>query len=217
MEIFDHLFMEFASPLSWRIALERLGSSLALSSIVGSFYLQFSSSRVGRNSFVFTLIILGMVSSIIAGIIASSVALSIGMVGSISIIRFRTRLNQPQQLILVFLVMAAGLGIGLEKAAFSWVATICILLIWGFKSLLEVRAGNPATLLIKTQNAKPLLGEIEKLKIPFRLVEYLASENLCKLKLFFEKAPENFPEKLSKSLSTIPDIVFEFKFNEDEG
>ena len=217
MEIFDSLLMDFASPLSWRVALERLGSSLALSSLIAFFHLRYSQSRLGRNTFAFSILILGMGSSLLAGIIASSVALSIGMVGSISIIRFRTRLNEPRQLILVFLAMAACLGIGLEKALFSWVATLSILIIWGIKSSLDDRSGIPANLLVKTENPGRILKEINKLNVSFHLVEFFASENKNKLRLQIDRAPRNFPERLSESFRKIPGTIFEFEFTEDEG
>ena len=52
---------------------------------------------------------------IIITIIKSSIALSLGMVGALSIVRFRTPIKDPEELVLIFIAIAVGIGLGANK------------------------------------------------------------------------------------------------------
>ena len=45
-------------------------------------------------------------------IVKSSLALSLGLVGALSIVRFRAAIKDPEELVYLFLVIATGLGCG---------------------------------------------------------------------------------------------------------
>ena len=45
-------------------------------------------------------------------IVKNSLALSLGLVGALSIVRFRAAIKEPEELVYLFLVIAAGLGCG---------------------------------------------------------------------------------------------------------
>ena len=49
---------------------------------------------------------------LIITIVKSSLALSLGLVGALSIVRFRTPVKEPEELTYLFLAIAAGLGLG---------------------------------------------------------------------------------------------------------
>ena len=63
---------------------------------------------------------------LIITIIQSSVALSLGLVGALSIVRFRAAIKDPEELTFLFLVIGIGLATGANKPI---LATIAILLI----------------------------------------------------------------------------------------
>ena len=62
---------------------------------------------------MFLLLIPTMV--VIITIIKSSIALSLGLVGALSIVRFRTPIKEPEELLYIFVAIAIGLGLGANQ------------------------------------------------------------------------------------------------------
>lgn len=91
--------------------------------IILSFTIKRTSSLIGDKSqytILFPLLIPTMVLVIL--IIKTSLALSLGLVGALSIIRFRTPIKDPEELAYIFIAIAIGLGIGADKLL---VTTVC--------------------------------------------------------------------------------------------
>lgn len=72
------------------------------------------------SSFLITLLLMGPLITIIIVIIGHNIALSIGLVGSLSIIRFRTVIKDSKELIYLLWAMSIGLACGSE----NWMAII---------------------------------------------------------------------------------------------
>ncbi len=83
-----------------------------LSFIVQLFYIKFSSTISNRLDFSKNFVILGIVTTIVITIVKSSLALSLGLVGALSIVRFRAAIKEPEELVFLFLIIAIGLGCG---------------------------------------------------------------------------------------------------------
>lgn len=62
---------------------------------------------------IFLLLIPSMI--LIITIIKSSIALSLGLVGALSIVRFRTPIKEPEELLYLFVAIAVGLGLGANQ------------------------------------------------------------------------------------------------------
>ncbi len=62
---------------------------------------------------IFLMLIPGMI--LIITIIKSSIALSLGLVGALSIVRFRTPIKEPEELLYIFIAIAIGLGLGANQ------------------------------------------------------------------------------------------------------
>jgi hypothetical protein len=75
---------------------------------------------------VFLLLIPSMI--LIISIIKSSIALSLGLVGALSIVRFRTPIKEPEELLYLFVAIAVGLGLGANQIIATLVGfgAICI-------------------------------------------------------------------------------------------
>ena len=63
---------------------------------------------------------------LIITIVKSSLALSLGLVGALSIVRFRTAIKDPEELNYLFFSIAIGLGIGANQVGITILATIFI-------------------------------------------------------------------------------------------
>lgn len=97
-----------------------------LSILLGQFYIRFGSAVANRQKFATNFIPLALTTVLIITIIQTSVALSLGLVGALSIVRFRAAIKDPEELIYLFLVIAIGLATG---ANYPILASISVLLI----------------------------------------------------------------------------------------
>ena len=70
-------------------------------------------------------------------IVKSSLALSLGLVGALSIVRFRAAIKEPEELVYLFLIIATGLGCGagqLKITLIGILVAIMIIIIYNFFS-----------------------------------------------------------------------------------
>lgn len=76
---------------------------------------------------VFLLLIPSMV--LIITIIKTSIALSLGLVGALSIVRFRTPIKEPEELLYIFVAIAIGLGLGANQVLATLIGFAVIALV----------------------------------------------------------------------------------------
>ena len=57
-------------------------------------------------------------------IVKSSLALSLGLVGALSIVRFRAAIKEPEELVYLFLIIAIGLGCGANQLIITCIGII---------------------------------------------------------------------------------------------
>ena len=100
-----------------------------LSLLIQLFYIRFSSTLSNRIQFSKNFVILGVATCIVIMIVKSSLALSLGLVGALSIVRFRAAIKEPEELVYLFLIIAAGLGSGAGQLKITIVGIIFALLI----------------------------------------------------------------------------------------
>ncbi|MFN2114140.1 MAG: DUF4956 domain-containing protein [Anaerolineae bacterium] len=100
-----------------------------LSAVLAWHYVKFGQTYSNRRELaqVFPLVVLATV--LIISLVQSNVALSLGMVGALSIVRFRTPIKEPEELSYLFLAIAIGLGLGASQRLATILATALILTI----------------------------------------------------------------------------------------
>ncbi len=86
-----------------------------LSFLVQLFYVRYSTTLSNRKEFSKNFVILGVTTCIVIMIVKSSLALSLGLVGALSIVRFRAAIKEPEELVYLFLIIAIGLGCGANQ------------------------------------------------------------------------------------------------------
>lgn len=85
---------------------------VALSSLLSLVYLLLANSLSNRARLAAVFPLMSLTTMLIIAIIQSSLALSLGLVGALSIVRFRSAIKDPQELAYIFLAIALGLGFG---------------------------------------------------------------------------------------------------------
>ena len=100
-----------------------------LSFFVQLFYIRYSSSLSNRKEFSKNFVILGVTTCIVIMIVKSSLALSLGLVGALSIVRFRAAIKEPEELVYLFLIIAIGLGCGANQLVITTVGIVFSLIL----------------------------------------------------------------------------------------
>ena len=106
--------------------------SFTLSFILSKIYVSQSNSLSNPQTLGRLFPILSIGTTIIITIVKSSLALSLGLVGALSIVRFRTPIKEPEELTYIFLCIGIGLATGADQyqaALIGFILTaICIYL-----------------------------------------------------------------------------------------
>ena len=67
-----------------------------------------------------------MTTMLVISIVKSSLALSLGLVGALSIVRFRAAIKEPEELVYLFLAISIGLGFGANQGVVTTLAFVII-------------------------------------------------------------------------------------------
>ncbi len=102
---------------------------LIMAFIVRAFYVRRSFSLTGKNHIGAILPILSAVVFLVIIVVKSSLALSLGLVGALSIVRFRTPIKEPEELVYLFLAIALGLGYGAGQTLITTLISTLILFV----------------------------------------------------------------------------------------
>ena len=105
--------------------------------LIQIFYIRFSTTLSNRYNFSKTFIVLGVTTCIVIMVVKNSLALSLGLVGALSIVRFRAAIKEPEELVYLFLIIAAGLGCGAGQLQITVVGIIFSLIIIYVYSLIS--------------------------------------------------------------------------------
>ena len=93
-----------------------------LSWILSRYYKRYGKSVGNRSSFSNNFMLLALTTMLIIYIVKSSIALSLGLVGALSIVRFRAAIKEPEELTYLFLVIGIGLGMGADQPGITVLA-----------------------------------------------------------------------------------------------
>jgi signal transduction histidine kinase len=118
--------VDTTTPLSLPILLLNLTLGISLSMVLAWYYIRYGNSLSNRTHFAAILPLLTLITLLVISVVKSSLALSLGLVGALSIVRFRTAIKDPEELIFLFFAIALGLGFGADQrvptlAAFAFI------------------------------------------------------------------------------------------------
>lgn len=116
------------SSFSLALLILNLIVGLGISIIIKFHYKKFSSTLNNREDFTNVFPFILLTTTLVISIVKSSLALSLGLVGALSIVRFRTPIKEPEELAYLFICIAAGLGLGANQTIATVVAILFILL-----------------------------------------------------------------------------------------
>jgi len=154
---------------------------MALVSLVGWFYKKYSRSLGGKSHVGSILPLIGLTVFMVITVVKSSLALSLGLVGALSIVRFRTPIKEPEELGYLFLTIAIGLGFGAGFELITIIVTLAILsyLYVTSNSNNSSRVAGEYTLILNSSDDKynDALRLIEEKVLAFKVIRVESDNN----------------------------------------
>ena len=129
------MFEEFQDielfPLSVYTVLTNLGISLACGITIALVYRFIYKGPSYSSTYVNSLVLLSLITSLVIMVIGNNLARAFGLVGAMSIIRFRTAVRDVQDIVFIFFALAVGMGsgVGLHAIAIAGTLLICLVTI----------------------------------------------------------------------------------------
>lgn len=113
--------------------------TIIVSILLAKVYVAYGNSLSNRHGFSRNFVILALTTNLIITIIGASVALSLGLIGALSIVRFRAAIKEPEELMYLFLVITIGLGFGANQRIITLVAFVTIITVIWLRSIFGKR------------------------------------------------------------------------------
>tara|TARA_Y100000591_G_scaffold207940_1_gene180060 strand:+ start:563 stop:1276 length:714 start_codon:yes stop_codon:yes gene_type:complete len=190
--------------------------SLVLAYIVKLTYIKVGRALNDKDYFSDTFIPLAIITTLVITVIKFSLALSLGLVGALSIVRFRAAIKEPEELVYLFFIIAIGLANGANQFLLSIIATTIILTFLFIRNIYKNKKVNNGSLISDSNilsvnvldNDKTSIDEIiNQLKSNFKYLK-LKSANIEKSSgnyVFWYEADSENVEEILKNISKISD------------
>ena len=155
MEIFN--LQDLTGEFSVLDVVLAMALSFLLSAFIGWIYKVTHRGTSYTQSFVFTLVLNGMVVALVMMIVGSNIARAFSLVGALSIIRFRNAVKETRDVGFIFFTMAIGMAVGTKFYLLAVIAAVVISLVIVLMSrfnwferqmasqILRVQVGNEAS------------------------------------------------------------------------
>jgi len=116
-----------------------LGFCVVLVGLLALVVFRWAGPARDRRPLVRNLVLVALTTMVIISTVRSSLALSLGLVGALSIVRFRTPVRDPEELALLFVAITVGVGTGASQRVITALGLLVILLV-----LILARRGRSA-------------------------------------------------------------------------
>ena len=113
--------------------------TLFLTKILSLIFNRYGKSISNRILFSNNFPLIGMTTMLIITIVKSSLALSLGLVGALSVVRFRTAIKEPEELSYLFFTIAIGLGFGANQTLITVIGFVLIAIFIYLSNLRKIK------------------------------------------------------------------------------
>ena len=193
-------------------------AGLAVAIAAGLFILliyKFTMQQVTFNrSYCVSLLLVSVISAMMVLTITSNLALSLGMVGALSIIRFRTAIKEASDTAFMFWAVAAGITAGAGFYMITVVGCLFIGLITVIASLITKKGSRPYLLVIRAEASEATAAGstsvlIEKLLADHKVRRRLASlvQNDRYTEIIYEISVASAQQRLAIAVKALPGVT----------
>lgn len=183
---------------------------IALSILLELTYRKCGKTLSNRKAFAGNFILLAFTTMLIISVVKSSLALSLGLVGALSIVRFRAAIKEPEELTYLFFTIALGLGLGANLRLITIIAfAIMMGIVWtrffltNFKksknyNLYFTVSGTPDTLQLSI-----ITNTVQKYFNKFELKRFDEQNNFIETAFLIETSKIDNIENCKNELKTL--------------
>lgn len=187
-----------------------VGLTLAVTAILGIYiymvYRMISRKAFYSKSFNISLVAMAMITAAIILAIQSSVVISLGMVGALSIVRFRTAVKDPMDLVFLFWSISVGIICGAGLYGMALMLSLCVTIVVLILDYLPVSSA-PLLLVLNAQSDKV---EDEVMDIVSRYAKHfrVKSRNLTKngMDMVMELRVKKGEAELVRAINELPGV-----------
>jgi hypothetical protein len=181
--LMQEFFSSQANPTDLTTFLINMIIAAIAAFILSLVYIHWGSSLSNRRKFAANFMLMTITTTFIILVVRSSVALSLGLVGALSIVRFRTAIKEPEELAYLFFAIGIGIGLGDNQRLLTLLALVIGIVIIGLNKLLR-RAEADVNLHLAIASRQPSKVELEA-------IEAVLRDNTAKMKLLrFDETAE---------------------------
>jgi len=195
--------------------------SILLSYLIRYIYIRYGMSISNKKNFADIFAPLTITTYFIITVVKSSLALSLGLVGALSIVRFRAAIKEPEELIYLFLCIAIGLGLGADQLLQTIIVTSSISLFVFLRQRLTRKNKNQlfSLLISYPKNCEDdfdkVIDVVQKYSYRTNLQRYSDDNENIEVSLLLDIFSFEDMKKLQKLLSNkFPSLRFDFVDNE---
>ena len=191
--------------------------SAVLAFLVKLSYVKISKSLNDKEHFSEIFVPLAIITTLVITVVKFSLALSLGLVGALSIVRFRAAIKEPEELVYLFFIIGIGLANGANQFLVAIIATLVTIIILYFRKIyneknittLSDASTNISQIQIdnKAVKSSEVIDRLKK-KVNYLNLKSFASESVSEqFNFWFDTEKDN----ISNLISEIEKITLENK------
>ena len=184
-DVFKNSFIEnFNQDLGMGKFLLTMAVSILLGILIAVVYRISYRGVLFSRAFALSLLAMDVITTLILLTITSNVVLSLGMVGALSIIRFRTAIKDPLDIVFLYFSICAGIMCGAGLLGLAAIGTVIVGIILIVASRLPASADSYILMItVNPEDEEPIVKYIEKSTKRSRLKSKALVENTVELSM----------------------------------
>ncbi len=215
---------EYFAHENYQISLPDFALDIVLTALcaylLSKIYVKYGRSLSNRSSFAHNFVLLSLTTMMVISVIKSSIALSLGLVGALSIVRFRSAIKDPEELVYLFLTMGVGLGFGSGNRYLTLIFFLAICLIVVIRErFAKTNYRNPMFLLVRSDKINGVRQMSEALEKHLKYLEinrYETSDGTTEAIFNLKIESPDTLDKISEEIRSL-DPKAEISFTENKG
>ena len=196
---------QFTGTISVQSILLSLITAFMISIFIIWIYKKTYTGVVYSKSFSLSILMLALVTTLIIQTISSNIALSLGMVGALSIVRFRTAVKEPVDTGFMFWAITAGIMAGANLYLASIIGSLMLGILYYICYMMGLKMNSKYLVIVKyddnaEDDIKNILSKLKKYKLKSK------SKSKNNVEMTFEVELNDGTQKLVDKISKIDGV-----------
>ena len=212
-DVFKSSFLSNINSFSTVDVLLALGLSFVLGLFIFLIYKKTYQGVMYSDSFGISLIAMSMITSLVIIAVTSNVVLSLGMVGALSIVRFRTAIKEPMDIAFLFWSIAVGIVLGAGLLPLAIIGSVIIGIVIVVFSTRKI-GDTPYILVVNCENKEAETAVNELIKEAKKSLLKSKSVNKSGVELTYEvrikEESTDFVNKISETLGVTNAVLVSY-------